>query len=305
MMKHNLQILLIEDNPDDIHYMLELFSILNNEALNEYQFKVITKGTISDSLDYLVENHVDVILLDLALPDNRGIECLEKFEEIIFEIPIIVLTGLNDQALAKKMVRSGVEDFLIKDTISKELLLRTIRFSIERHKMLFMLKQLAVMDDLTGLYNRRGFYTLAHHHCKLAKRREANVLIFYIDIDKMKQINDNHGHKEGDIAIVDTANILKESFRDTDIIARIGGDEFVVLAIEAHANHRNMLLTRLEDTLLQYQKNNNRLFQLSLSYGVEHYINVTHTQIDEILENADNKMYEHKRKKKMAEERKP
>ena len=83
MMKHNLQILLIEDNPDDIHYMLELFSILNNEALNEYQFKVITKGTISDSLDYLVENHVDVILLDLALPDNRGIECLEKFEEII------------------------------------------------------------------------------------------------------------------------------------------------------------------------------------------------------------------------------
>lgn len=109
----------------------------------------------------------------------------------------------------------------------KELIAR-----IEHARMHERLHTISLHDDLTGLYNRRGFFTLAEHLLKLAKRQQEGLFMLYADLDDLKKINDTLGHQKGDWALIDTANLLKETFRESDIIARIGGDEFVVMPIE-------------------------------------------------------------------------
>ncbi|HOP85809.1 MAG TPA: diguanylate cyclase [Syntrophorhabdaceae bacterium] len=159
------------------------------------------------------------------------------------------------------------------------------------------LKSMSITDELTGLYNRRGFITLAEQQIKIADRTKKGVLLFFIDMDKMKQINDLLGHKSGDMALKETATVLKEVFRESDIIARIGGDEFAVLALDATTATRDILVTRLDNTLYRYNKKQGRQFELSLSIGIAYYDPNDPISLDELMSIADNMMYEEKRKK--------
>jgi GGDEF domain-containing protein len=107
------------------------------------------------------------------------------------------------------------------------------------------LRSLALTDDLTGLYNRRGFLASATQQLKLARRNTKESLLLFCDLDNLKQINDSYGHVEGDGALVRTADTLEQTFRHSDVLARLGGDEFAVLALEASSQYRNVILDRL------------------------------------------------------------
>src|SRR5882757_688544 len=107
------------------------------------------------------------------------------------------------------------------------------------------LRALTVTDPLTGLYNRRGFLLLAEHQWQLSLRKKTAFLLFYIDVDRFKEINDSLGHKVGDLAIQAVAAVLRECFRKTDIIGRLGGDEFAVVAVDACLETRAMFEQRL------------------------------------------------------------
>ncbi|MGA3085599.1 MAG: sensor domain-containing diguanylate cyclase [Thermodesulfobacteriota bacterium] len=161
------------------------------------------------------------------------------------------------------------------------------------------LKAMSLEDDLTGLYNRRGFLALAGQELKLANRMKRGAYLLFNDLDGLKVINDNFGHPQGDQALIDTARILKETFRDPDILARIGGDEFVILAIEAAPEAGpELLLERLKKNLDLFNEKSNRPYQLSLSMGVVGYDPEHPVPIDDLLIQADNQMYEEKQRKK-------
>lgn len=161
---------------------------------------------------------------------------------------------------------------------------------------------LSITDDLTGLYNRRGFFALGEQQMKLAQRTNRELLIIYVDVDQLKKINDRLGHRFGSLALIETANILKETFRQSDIISRIGGDEFVVLAIETTERGPQRIVKRLSENVTLHNTMRTRLydFQLSLSYGISRYTPTQKITIDELIHEADQRMYSHKRSKGVA-----
>jgi diguanylate cyclase (GGDEF)-like protein len=158
------------------------------------------------------------------------------------------------------------------------------------------LRHLALTDDLTCLYNRRGFFAAATQQLKLARRNFQGMLLLFCDVDNLKQINDRYGHREGDLALVRTADALEEAFRDSDTLARLGGDEFVVLALEASDQNEAVILRRLEKTLKKSNASESR-YELSLSVGVARFDPQNAVSLGELMEQADKDMYEQKRKR--------
>jgi diguanylate cyclase (GGDEF)-like protein len=166
------------------------------------------------------------------------------------------------------------------------------------------LQELTLVDELTGLYNRRGFMLLASQLIKTTDRMGKHALLVYIDVDDLKYINDNLGHNQGDRALISTANILRNTFRGSDIIARLSGDEFVGLAIDSQDDLIEILIGRLQETLSDHLLHENSPYQLSFSYGISQYDSVHPCSLEDLLEKADKAMYKQKRSKKHSSRKK-
>ncbi len=193
---------------------------------------------------------------------------------------------LNIEASATKTIYRG-------ETVS----LVYLRDITDRKLAEEALKTLSLKDDLTGLYNRRGFFALAEQGLKNAQRMRTEMLLIFGDLDNLKGINDTFGHKEGDQALVDTSQILKETFRESDIIARIGGDEFVILAMNSFETSAEKLIQRLKKVLKDNHRQTKRAYTLSLSLGVAFFDPRNPCSIDALLAQADKLMYENKPQK--------
>jgi diguanylate cyclase (GGDEF)-like protein/PAS domain S-box-containing protein len=159
---------------------------------------------------------------------------------------------------------------------------------------------LSFIDDLTGLYNRRGFFNFAEQYLKLAQRTKRELLVVYADVDQLKEINDTFGHKVGSLALIDTGNILKETFRASDVLARIGGDEFVILALETSGTSTQSIANRFKSNLKKHNRRRNRPYKytLSISLGIARYDPKNPCSLDELLDRADRLMYKEKKHKK-------
>lgn len=168
----------------------------------------------------------------------------------------------------------------------------------KRKKMEEQLQAAAITDKLTGLFNRRGFDAISVKHCKLATRYKRRLSLLFLDIDGMKNINDELGHKAGDQALLDTANILKNTFRESDIIARIGGDEFAVLLTEHSESDvediESIIIDHLMDNLKKHNERGGRNYELLLSVGFVHHNPKHACSINRLLARADELMYEDK-----------
>jgi|WetSurMetagenome_2_1015567.scaffolds.fasta_scaffold43939_2 diguanylate cyclase (GGDEF)-like protein/PAS domain S-box-containing protein len=162
-------------------------------------------------------------------------------------------------------------------------------------KIIDDLHALSIIDDLTGLYNRRGFLTLAERHIRLARRMKKEMLLLFADVDGLKAINDTLGHQEGDKALIDTSNILRNTFRETDVVARIGGDEFAVLAIDALHGTTQAVTKRLQENMRSYREKNGHKYSLSISTGITIHNARQLCSVEELLVSADKKMYRQKR----------
>lgn len=160
------------------------------------------------------------------------------------------------------------------------------------------LREQAMTDDLTSLYNRRGFRLLGEHQLKVSVRRKEEVCLLFVDIDSLKSINDKHGYRKGDAALSKVAIALKKSFRQTDIIARIGGDEFAVLAIAAQRDNVSLFAYRLQTCLDILNVKIGPSSQPSISIGCVSRIPTVDTTIDTLLDRADREMYVQKHKDK-------
>lgn len=168
----------------------------------------------------------------------------------------------------------------------------------ERKRMEEEVLTLSITDQLTGLYNRRGFLSLAEQQLKLSERNKDGLLLFFADLDLLKRINDVLGHEEGDKALIEAANIFKETFRTSDIIARLGGDEFAVLAIDIKGTNSEVFITRLQQLIDIWNNQENREYKLSISMGYAYYDPENPCSIDDLMARADKSMYEQKQNKK-------
>ncbi len=177
-----------------------------------------------------------------------------------------------------------------------EILMRAVRCAAKQYMLLAELGDLALVDELTGLYNRRGFMVIAERQLKVGRRSGKGMLLFFIDVDDLKQINDSHGHSEGDQALRRTAQALEMTFRDSDVIARIAGDEFAVLAIEAADHSEATIRARLCEDLKSISAEESR-YAISLSVGVARFNWRDNRPIGELMAQADKAMYEEKRRR--------
>ena len=170
--------------------------------------------------------------------------------------------------------------------------------AIERKRMDEEIRSLSFTDDLTGLYNRRGFTLLAEQELKLAHRINRPMLLFFCDVDSLKGINDAHGHAQGDLALQEVSTILKETFREVDIMARLGGDEFVVLALDAVQESAETITDRIQAALELGNRQDRRPYQLNLSMGVARCDPDTSSTVSELIIEADRLMYSQKQARK-------
>jgi diguanylate cyclase (GGDEF)-like protein/PAS domain S-box-containing protein len=176
-------------------------------------------------------------------------------------------------------------------------IIEDLRDITERKLMEKKLRDLSLIDELTSLYNRRGFFALTEQQIRLSQRIKKGLLLLFIDLDRMKWINDNLGHNEGDRALKGVAAVLKDAFRTSDIVARIGGDEFAITAIEAQKESVEIIVNRLQKNLELQNTKEHRDYAITISIGSVYFDPEHPSSIDELLSKADTAMYEQKRSK--------
>lgn len=289
-------ILIVEDNLPDARLIEEYLS--DFMIINDYfSYDLHHARTLAEAMELSELNDYDVVLLDLSLPDSMGLETFDTFHQLCPDLPVIILSGYDRKEVERQAVHLGAQDYLLKSQLDGNLLFRSMQYAIERQRLLMELHAMSLRDELTGLYNRRGFMTLAQEHVKIAIRNKQPIVMLYIDLDNMKKINDDLGHSYGDIALVETANILTATFRDSDIIARMGGDEFAALALDCIDGSESMRL-RLAENLIKLNSNQDRVFQLKFSVGISQLNPEQPVSLQSLIDAADDQMYNNKRKHK-------
>lgn len=253
----------------------------------------------------------DLIVMDVGLRGEvDGIQAARMIQESS-HIPVIYLTGHGDAATLQRAVTTGPLGYIVKPFQEVELRC-AIEVAIHRHRAdvalrereealqrnALLLKSLSLVDDLTELKNRRGFFELARQSLLLARREQHAMGLFFIDLNGLKKINDRFGHRTGDQALRDTATVLRQTFRESDVLARIGGDEFVALA---HlSGDTNALRIRLREHLVDFNATQPRPYRLDVSIGTA-VVNVGRDDdIETLIARADAAMYEDKRAKSSA-----
>ena len=226
-------------------------------------------------LDFIADESREIVMKNLRNPYDAP-----------FEIVAIMKDGsaLNMEVFGKPIV------FRMKQ--ARVVALRDIT---RRKQMEDEIRKMAITDDLTGLNNRRGFLALAQQQMSVAERTKRGLVLMVSDLDGMKRINDTWGHLEGDKILIEAAAVLTRVFRAADIIARTGGDEFAVLALKTSDTDPGILIDRLQKQINENNQRQGRLYDLSMSIGFAEYHPGRVCSIDELIQQADMKMYEHKR----------
>lgn len=288
-------ILLIEDNSGDARLLREALAEIANS-----RFDVTHHETLAQALEFLAKNKPDVILSDLGLPDSQGLATVRHLHDAAPEAPLVVLTSLDDESFGNQALQEGAQDYLVKGQIDSSRLWHALRYAMERQRVQLQKLSLSLIDDLTGLNNRRGFLALAEYQVKVARRTGKSFLLAFVDLDGMKQINDTFGHQEGNRALVDAAKVLKDSFRQSDVLTRLGGDEFAILIAEADGTSIYTVVQRVQQKLLSCNADPGRQYDLSFSIGIVADDATQQSDLEQLLSQADALMYEHKRSKRAS-----
>lgn len=255
----------------DARHTLEAFTNSRMSAANRVLKRKLV--AIRRPRDSSSVKTVDEILLSALLAQDQ------ELSHILDEVDEVSKTSRSDAPDSQALNKT---------------LLRTVSCAVKQSLLDRELRSLALTDDLTGFYNRRAFFALATQQLRVAIRKSQGLLLFFADVDYLKEINDTWGHREGDLALVRAADALEQTFRNSDILARLGGDEFAVLALEASSQHEDVILRRLEKKLKALNAGESR-YELSLSVGAARFDPKNPVLLGELLTRADLSMYGKKR----------
>jgi diguanylate cyclase (GGDEF)-like protein len=220
-------VLLVEDNRGDARLVEEMLGEASNDSHAEFEVSHVER--LADARRVLMESGAGCVLLDLSLPDASRLEALMQLRAAAPEVPIVILSGLQDELLAVKAVQEGAQDYLIKGRVDSSLLSRSINYAIERKRSEMDLAHKAMHDAITGLPNRTLLLDRLSHALSRAKRHGSFVGVLLLDLDGFKPIAERLGHEVGDKVLVTLGHRFRKVIRTNDTAARIGGDEFVIL----------------------------------------------------------------------------
>lgn len=262
--------------------------------------------SLQEAFSHLQNKKIALIITNLFLSDSEGIRTVTKLHEVATMIPIVICGKKIDESLAEAAIHSGAQDWIDLPKSTNELLQRQIRYSIERKYLIENLRALSFTDELTGLYNRRGFITLATQQIEISLRTMQGFVLYVMDVDYFKQINDQYGHQMGDQALIEVAQLMRKSFRHYDIIGRIGGDEFAVIALNIPEDMEKKLKEKME--LLIEERNKNTLelpafpYVLSVSIGSVYYRPTTDIlAFEDLFRLADEALYQVKQNRRFSQ----
>lgn len=262
--------------------------IVSDRSRNIFMCNDSVERMLGYNADEIINKKTDSIFFDMQTYPDHWQRIYEKLEKEGFHVELATGRKKDNTPVPLEIITWNLSG---RDGGAVQLL----RDITERKKMEDKLEALSLLDELTGLYNRRGFFSLAEQQLKLSKRANRGLLLFYIDLDRMKWINDNFGHGEGDHALTEAADIFRKVFRTTDIIARVGGDEFTIIAIESTMAGIDIIKGRIEKCLDERNSISRNKYELSLSVGAVYYDPESTCSIEEMMRKADELMYEHKR----------
>lgn len=284
-----LDILLIEESSEKAF----VFQKFLDKLPKKYQLTHVS--SLEKALNQLNKKKFSLIFTHLYLPDSQGLDTLLALQKRSNSIPIIVIGNASEEIFAREAIHRGAQDYLPQEEVNASLLQRVIEYAIERQQLQDNLKVLSFTDELTSLYNRRGFLTLLEQQIALAQRLKKGFYLFLIDLDHLKQINDSLGHSAGDKALIHTAECLRSCFRHHDILGRIGGDEFAAVAIHAANESGKYLKNRLLKKVEAHNSAAPDLFKLSLSIGTVHYDGTSEKGSEALMHEADLDLYKEKK----------
>ena len=282
--RHPWKLLLVEDCSSDatlIHRFLD-----NAEV--EVQTSHVTR--LDDALRSLHDRDFDAVLTDLALPDARGLDSVVRIRAAAPQAALVVLSGADDEDLALQTIGLGAQDFIGKDTLNAATLSRALRYARERKKAEQRLAHRAYFDALTGLANRttlKDRLRIAFHR---SRRTQGAFAVLYVDLDGFKQINDRSGHAAGDALLEEAARRLESTVREYETVARMGGDEFVILIEEISADTPIDVAARvLEEIGRPFQIDGEDVL-MTASIGIAVFPHAA-DNVDDLVKRADAAMY--------------
>jgi len=287
---NNKTILLIDDSVENLDII--------GEILKEYD--VVDTTSATHAFKIVQDEKIDLILLDIVMPDIDGFEACKYFksQKESRDIPIIFLTAKSDEESIETAYDLGGIDYVSKPVKPKELLAR-VKTQLELQKLIFdleeskkELKLLASTDSMTGLYNRRYFQYISENIAALDRRDKEDTAFIMLDIDKFKSINDTFGHAFGDRCIIFLAKILNELKRESDLLFRFGGDEFLILlpktSQKGALNLSQKIRVRVEESIIEDEK-----ISFTVSIGVSVLTN-DDKNVEGVLIRADKALYNSK-----------
>jgi diguanylate cyclase (GGDEF)-like protein len=306
-MEETTKILLIEDDQGDADYLREILFEKGDNL-----FKVECVPRLHEALAKISERPYDIILADLSLPDSRGLDTFTKVQQNSGKLPVLILTGLNDDESALNAMRQGAQDYLVKGQFTGDFLRKSIRYAIERNKVRQELEdatkvlsesnqqldRLAHKDALTDLLNRRGLDQVLSREIAWAHRHGSSMMALIIDLDDFKKINDNMGHSTGDGVLRELAARIQQPLRSTDFTARVGGDEFLILLPDTDAAEGIKIAEKVREAISEKPfVISSQSINVTISVGVVSLTGAT-TTIDDLLSETHQALYQSKRQGK-------
>ncbi len=286
-----IKVLLVEDNPADARLVKEMLADADGG-----QFYIIHVTSLGAAFERLAEEQFATLLLDLSLPDSFGIDAITQLQREAPKLPIVVLSGLNDETLSINAVKAGAQDYIVKGWGNSHTLTRALRYAIERKYTEEQLIYLAQHDHLTELPNRALFQQRLTRAIEHARHNHRPVALMLLDIDHFKVINDTLGHEAGDQLLMAIGQRFRHCVRSRDTVARLGGDEFTII-LEEISSHRdvanvakNILKILEKPFLLTGQK-----IEISTSIGIALYPEDGAAE-NVLLRNVDIALYQAKAK---------
>ena len=287
-----LKVLVVEDDVD--------FSKTLVEFLNESGFKTMSANSAEEAEEILKKKEINLVLTDIKLPGMDGIKLAKNLKKK-YNLGVIVMTAYGSEYSFEDVIKNGANDLIIKPFKFNELLLRIKKVIKElsllddHEKMVNALKRLTIEDSLTGLYNLRHFYDQLDKEIKRSVRYLHPISLIFIDVDNLKEINDNYGHMIGDKILRLIAKRIKACLRSNDSAYRFAGDEFTLILPETTAIDAKFVADRIfsEFANESFVVNKIEISKITLSIGIAEYqMNEGNKQF---VHRADLTMYEAKK----------
>lgn len=281
-----VQVLLVDDDEDDFIITRDLLADVGHV---DYELTWVNQAQAA--IDKIDAGSFDICLVDYRLGDGTGLDLIGHLGQRDDAPPTILLTGEADRALDIEAMKAGASDFLVKGQVTPPMLEKAVRYAIDRQRSERELARLAQYDPLTGLLNRNAFKRRLDEAVGDAERNDKHLAVLFIDLDHFKDVNDTMGHAAGDALIRAVADRLTDAKRKTDVVARMGGDEFAVLAVNldraAAATHP---ARRILETLSAPFEINGKVIHSGASVGVTTYPSDARNA-KSLLVNADLALY--------------